>query len=65
MKIYSIDWGWAGSATCVAESVEEAAEIFRVERETRLNAYNNQIDIKSIMEHEIVKGLVHYNIGDQ
>jgi len=63
MKIYSVDWGWAGSATCVADSVEEAAEIFLSESKDRYTY--NPVDIAKITEHEIAKGLVHYNIGDQ
>ena len=60
MNIYVIDWGWAGSASCVADSIEEASDIF-----TKMcpASYDDK-DRGEIVEHSIARGLIHYNMGD-
>lgn len=61
MKIYAIDWGWAGSATCIANSIEEAIEIFK----TECSESFCDSDINNIKEQPVVIGLIHYNMGDR
>ncbi len=57
LKIYAVDWGWAGSIVVVAESKEEAKKII----ESVDNLYNER---DTIEEHEI-KGFVFNNLGDR
>ena len=58
MKLYYLDLGWRGSITAIAVSKEEAREIMK-------GAPNySPCSLEDIAEHELVVGLMEYNMGD-
>jgi hypothetical protein len=56
MKIYVNDFGWAGSITVVAASMEDAVIMMKENTD-------EIIDESEIMEFDVVPGCIHVNYG--
>lgn len=62
LKIYVVDYGWPGALIAVAESKEQAREIFAAQ--DRLTWDERAERKHGIDEYEIKPGLVQVTIGD-
>ncbi len=60
MKLYTMDFGWAGMIAVVANSKEEAITLMRGNHPDA----NDDLNKEQIEERDIVPGLVISNLGD-
>lgn len=67
MKIYNMDYGWAGCDVVIAENKFDAAKIIIEQGNNRYCFTMDTIDklIEQLVESDIVNGYVFSNYGDK